>query len=150
MFISISYIIHYYWWTSSIKPRLLFSFAGYASWGLSLSSVYCIAKGYKAVTLSAAGYKAFVCVLLACPHFILRVCAANYNLFDLNPWQQQTHVVENMFAPRKMFMQTELWYRVSGFGSVLKNCRPKDYEFDPNLHQSDYKIEIYTGSTQDK
>jgi len=33
-------IIHYYWWTASIKPRLLFSRAGYASWGLSLSSVY--------------------------------------------------------------------------------------------------------------
>ena len=31
-------IIHYYWWTASIKPRLLFSRAGYASWGLSLSS----------------------------------------------------------------------------------------------------------------
>jgi len=30
----------YYWWTASIKPRLLFSRAGYASWGLSLSSVY--------------------------------------------------------------------------------------------------------------
>ena len=26
-------IIHYYWWTASIKPRLLFSRAGYASWG---------------------------------------------------------------------------------------------------------------------
>jgi len=24
-------IIHYYWWTASIKPRLLFSRAGYAS-----------------------------------------------------------------------------------------------------------------------
>jgi len=33
-------IIHYYWWTASIKPRLLFSRAGYASWGLSLSSVW--------------------------------------------------------------------------------------------------------------
>jgi len=33
-------IIHYYWWTASIKPRLLFSRAGYASWWLSLSSVY--------------------------------------------------------------------------------------------------------------
>jgi len=33
-------IIHYHWWTASIKPRLLFSRAGYASWGLSLSSVY--------------------------------------------------------------------------------------------------------------
>ena len=32
-------IIHYYWWTASIKPRLLFSRTGYASWGLSLSSV---------------------------------------------------------------------------------------------------------------
>jgi len=32
-------IIHYYWRTASIKPRLLFSRAGYASWGLSLSSV---------------------------------------------------------------------------------------------------------------
>ena len=32
-------IIHYYWWTASIKPRLLFSRAGHASWGLSLSSV---------------------------------------------------------------------------------------------------------------
>jgi len=29
-------IIHYYWWTASIKPRLLFSRAGYASWGLFL------------------------------------------------------------------------------------------------------------------
>ena len=40
-------IIHYYWWTASIKPRLLFSIAGYASWGLSLSSVFfniCIGK----------------------------------------------------------------------------------------------------------
>jgi len=26
----------YYWWTASIKPRLLFSRACYASWGLSL------------------------------------------------------------------------------------------------------------------
>jgi len=33
-------IIHYYWWTASIKPRLLFSRADYASWGLSLSSVF--------------------------------------------------------------------------------------------------------------
>jgi len=33
-------IIYYYWWTASIKPGLLFSRAGYASWGLSLSSVY--------------------------------------------------------------------------------------------------------------
>ena len=34
-------IIHYYGWTASIKPRLLFSCAGYmyASWGLSLISV---------------------------------------------------------------------------------------------------------------
>ena len=32
-------IIHFYWWTASIKPRLMFSRAGYASWGLSLSSV---------------------------------------------------------------------------------------------------------------
>ena len=32
-------IIHYHWWTASIKPRLLFSRAGYASRGLSLSSV---------------------------------------------------------------------------------------------------------------
>jgi len=32
-------IIHYYRWTTSIKPRLLFSHAGYASWGFSLSSV---------------------------------------------------------------------------------------------------------------
>jgi len=30
---------HYHWWTASIKPRLLFSRAGYASWGLYLSSV---------------------------------------------------------------------------------------------------------------
>ena len=37
--ISVIAIIHYYWWTASIKPRLLFSRAGYASWGLSLSSV---------------------------------------------------------------------------------------------------------------
>jgi len=29
-------IIHYYWWTASIKPRLLFSLTGYASGGLSL------------------------------------------------------------------------------------------------------------------
>ena len=29
-------IIHYYWWTASIKQRLLFSRAGYAAWGLSL------------------------------------------------------------------------------------------------------------------
>ena len=33
-------IFQYYWWTASIKPRLLFSHAGYASWGLSLFSVY--------------------------------------------------------------------------------------------------------------
>ena len=26
-------IFHYHWWTASIKPRLLFSHAGYASWG---------------------------------------------------------------------------------------------------------------------
>ena len=32
-------IIHYYCWTASIKLRLLFSRAGYAFWGLSLSSV---------------------------------------------------------------------------------------------------------------
>ena len=32
-------IIHYHWWTASIKPRLLFSRAGYASWGLFLSWV---------------------------------------------------------------------------------------------------------------
>ena len=32
-------IIQYHWWTASIKPRLLFYRAGYASWGLSLSSV---------------------------------------------------------------------------------------------------------------
>jgi len=30
----ISLIIHNYWWTASIKPRLLFSRACYASWGL--------------------------------------------------------------------------------------------------------------------
>ena len=33
-------IIHYYWWTASIKPRLLFSRARYVSWGLFLSSVF--------------------------------------------------------------------------------------------------------------
>jgi len=33
-------IFHCHWWTPSIKPRLLFSHAGYASWGLSLSLVY--------------------------------------------------------------------------------------------------------------
>ena len=33
-------IFHYHWWTASIKPRLLFSYAGYASWGISLFSVY--------------------------------------------------------------------------------------------------------------
>ena len=32
-------IINYYWWTASIKPRLLFSGAGHASWGLYISSV---------------------------------------------------------------------------------------------------------------
>ena len=32
-------IIHHYWWTASIKPRLLFFRESYASWGLSLSSV---------------------------------------------------------------------------------------------------------------
>ena len=32
-------IFHYHRWTTSIKPRLLFSHAGYASWGLSFSSV---------------------------------------------------------------------------------------------------------------
>jgi len=32
-------IINYYWWLALIKPRLLFSRAGYVSWGLSLSSV---------------------------------------------------------------------------------------------------------------
>ena len=38
-------IIHYRWWTASIKPRLLFSRAGYALWGLSISSVfYCHTK----------------------------------------------------------------------------------------------------------
>ena len=37
-------IIHYYWWTASIKPRLLFSRAGYASWGLSLSSVFLLLR----------------------------------------------------------------------------------------------------------
>ena len=36
-------IIHYHWWTASIKPRLLFFTAGYASWGLFLSSVlFCL------------------------------------------------------------------------------------------------------------
>jgi len=30
---------NYYWWTASIIPRLLFSLADYASWGLSHSSV---------------------------------------------------------------------------------------------------------------
>jgi len=30
---------YYYWWTTSIKARLMFSRAGFASWGLSLSSV---------------------------------------------------------------------------------------------------------------
>jgi len=30
-------VIHYHWWTALIKPRMLFSRAGYASWGLSLS-----------------------------------------------------------------------------------------------------------------
>jgi len=33
-------IIHYHWWTASIKPKLLFSRADYASWGLSLLSVW--------------------------------------------------------------------------------------------------------------
>ena len=33
-------IIHYFCWTASIKPRLLFSRAVYASWGLFLSSVF--------------------------------------------------------------------------------------------------------------
>ena len=33
-------IIHYYWCTSSIKPKLLCSRAGYVSWGLSLWSVF--------------------------------------------------------------------------------------------------------------
>jgi len=32
-------IIHYHWWTASIKPRLLFSHAGYAFGGLTLFSV---------------------------------------------------------------------------------------------------------------
>ena len=32
-------IFHYLWWTASIKPKLLFSHAGYASPGLSLFSV---------------------------------------------------------------------------------------------------------------
>ena len=33
-------IIHYHWWAASMGPRLLFSRTGYASWGLSFSSVY--------------------------------------------------------------------------------------------------------------
>jgi len=33
-------IIHHHWWTASIKPRLLFSRAGYASWGISLIHVH--------------------------------------------------------------------------------------------------------------
>ena len=32
-------IFHFHPWSDSIKPRLLFSHAGYASWGLSLFSV---------------------------------------------------------------------------------------------------------------
>jgi len=32
------------WWTALIKPKLLFSRAGYAPWGLSLSSVFFILK----------------------------------------------------------------------------------------------------------
>jgi len=32
-------IFHNHWWTTSIKPRMLFSNAGYASWGLSRFSV---------------------------------------------------------------------------------------------------------------
>ena len=40
-------IIHYYWWTASIKPRLLFSRACYASWELFLSSVQFSSKDYR-------------------------------------------------------------------------------------------------------
>jgi len=39
-------VIHYFWWTASIKPRLLFSRLGYASWGLSLSLVKCVCLKY--------------------------------------------------------------------------------------------------------
>ena len=31
-----TFVFHCHWWTSSVKPRLLLSHAGYASWGLSL------------------------------------------------------------------------------------------------------------------
>jgi len=45
-------IIHYYWWTASIKPRLLLSRAGFASWGFSLPSVwYCHFACFYDVTL---------------------------------------------------------------------------------------------------
>jgi len=37
-------INHNHWWTASIKPRLLFSRAGYASLGISISSVKFIFK----------------------------------------------------------------------------------------------------------
>jgi len=45
-------IIHYHWWTASIKPRLLFSRAGYASWGLSLSSVSLLTSFLLCVSLN--------------------------------------------------------------------------------------------------
>ena len=36
----LSLLFWFSWWTASIKPRLPFSHAGYASWGLSFSSFY--------------------------------------------------------------------------------------------------------------
>jgi len=48
-------IFHYYWWTASIKPRLLFSHSGFVSWGLpflqlillTTAGVKCLCGGCK-------------------------------------------------------------------------------------------------------
>ena len=46
-------IFHFYWWTTSIKPRLLFAHAGFASWGLLLlPGLFYIILSYKQIVSS--------------------------------------------------------------------------------------------------
>ena len=67
-------IIHYYWWTASIKPRLLFSRAGYASlssvyyvkYSENSTSYYLLNVSYPVITGTVSNLQTGICLFTLC------------------------------------------------------------------------------------
>ena len=75
-------IIHCYWWTASIKPRLLFARAGYSSWGLSFHQfnveLYVASIEFKPVKSMLS----YFTIMLG-----MNACSRYQELLNVNSWQ---------------------------------------------------------------